>query len=157
MTTFIAERGMSEFPAFQPAGSGILCSAFGTIQLSTAPVVSDIYQMCRLPDGSVVTGGWLRMSNFDVGVESLDMDVGWADNGVESADSDGFGNFGISAGDNVTGYKPELGTIIPFGRILISNGAQSFNAETIIQVVVNTVAATFASGQMSVLVEYLNH
>ena len=156
MTTFIATRAEPEFPVFEASGSGIVCRAFGTIQVAIDPVAADIYQMCRVPKGSVVIGGWFRLADMDTGVETLDMDVGWADNGVESADSDGFGNFGTLTGATITGYKPELGTIMPFGGVLISAGTQTFSNETIIQVTAVTAAATFAAGQMTVLVDYIN-
>ena len=155
MSTFASDRSSADFPSFNPNGSGILCRSFGTIQISANPVDSDIYQMCRVPKDSIVTGGWFRLADIDTGTETLEMDIGWADNGVDDGNSIGLGVFGILTGDAVTGYKPELGTIMPFGGVLISDGTKTFGAETIIQVKTDTTAATFVSGQITVLVDYI--
>ncbi|MCH8294485.1 hypothetical protein IH992_25660 [Candidatus Poribacteria bacterium] len=132
-----------------------MCRAFGVIAVSAAPAAADIYQMCRLPKGAVVLGGFFYADDLDTGVETLDMDVGWAANGAEAADPDGLGNFGVLTGDAVIGYKPEVGTLLPLAGVLLTAGSQAFTKETIIQVVANVVAATFAAGNMTVVVDYI--
>lgn len=155
MTTFTAARAAADFPVFEASGGGILSRAFGTIQVAVNPVAADIYEMCRLPKGAVVLGGLFRVFDLDQGTETLDMDVGWAANGIEAADPDGLGNFGVLTGDAVVGYKPEIGTLMPLGGVLISAGSQTFSAATLIQVTAVATANSFVAGQMTVVVDYI--
>jgi hypothetical protein len=154
MTTFTAARAASNLPVVRPA-AGSLAVAWGTIEVAANPVAADIYQMCRLPRGAVVTGGWIYSDDLDTNAaETLDLDVGWAANGVEVADPDGFGNLGVMGTDTVAGIKPEAGYQFPFGGTLITDGPRSFSAETIVQVTCVATAATFAAGTLSVVVYY---
>ncbi len=156
MTTFNAVRSGVDFPVFEASGGGILCRAFGSITVAINPVAADIYEMCRLPKGAIVTGGWFRVADLDTNAtETLDLDVGWAANGAEAADADGLGNFGVLNGDAVVNYKPEVGTLLPLGGVLLTAGTQTFTAETLIQVTAVVTAATFAAGVMSVMVDYI--
>lgn len=155
MATFSATRSSTDFPVFKASGAGILCRAFGSITVAVNPVAADIYEMCRLPTGAIVTGGWFRIDDIDIGTETLDLNVGWADNGTESADADGFGNFGVLTGDAVLGYKPEVGTLLPLGGVLLTAGTQTFSGETLIQVTAVAAANSFAAGVMSVFVDYV--
>lgn len=154
MATFTAARAASNLPVVRPA-AGSLAVAWGTIEVTANPVAADIYQMCRIPRGAVVTGGWIYSDDLDTNAtETLDLDIGWAANGVESADPDGFGNLGVLGTDTVAGVKPEGGYNFPFGGTLITDGPRSFSAETIIQVTTVATAATFAAGTLSVVVYY---
>jgi hypothetical protein len=129
--------------------------AWGTIEVAANPVAADVYEMCRLPRGAVVVGGYIYSDDLDTNVaETLDLDVGWLDNGTEAADPDGFGNLGVQGTDTVAGIKPEAGYQYPFGGKLITDGPQSFSAETVIAVTCVATAATFAAGTLSVGVNY---
>lgn len=155
-TTFTADRAASTFPVAQPSGGGILCVAWGTIEVSANPTAGDIYQMCRVPANATVVGGRIYSDDLDTNAtETLDLDVGWAANGVDAADTDGFGNLGVFTTDTVAGIKPESGYNYAFGGVLVTDGPKTFSAETIIQVYCNATAATFAAGTLSVYVLYL--
>lgn len=157
MATFTAARAASTFPVAKPVGAGIGCQAFGTITVSANPVAADIYQLCRVPAGAIVTGGRIYSSDLDTNAtETLDLDIGWADNGVEVADPDGFGNLGVMGTDTVAGIKAESGYQFLFGGVLLTTGPQTFSAETIIQVTCVATAATFAAGTLTVVVDYIN-
>lgn len=156
MTTFTATRAASTFPAFQASGSGVLCAAYGTIEVSANPVANDVYEMCRIPAGAVIVGGRIYSDDLDTNAaETLDLDVGWLANGVEAADPDGLGNLGVFTTDTVAGVKPESGYNFSFGGKLITDGPQAFSAETVIAVTCVATAATFAAGTLSVVVEYV--
>lgn len=156
MTTFTATRAASTFPAFQASGSGVLCAAYGTIEVSANPVASDVYEMCRIPAGAVIVGGRIYSDDLDTNAaETLDLDVGWLANGVEAADPDGLGNLGVFTTDTVAGVKPESGYNFSFGGKLITDGPQAFSAETVIAVTCVATAATFAAGTLSVVVYYV--
>ncbi len=154
MTTFTATRAASTFPVNRPA-AGALAVAWGTIEVAVNPVALDVYQMCRIPKGAVVVGGYIYSDDLDTNAaETLDLDVGFAGNGVDTADPDAFGNIGVQGTDTVAGIKPESGYQYPFGGKLITDGPQSFGAETIITVNCVETAATFAAGTLSVVVQY---
>lgn len=157
MATFTAARAASTFPVAKPIGGGVGCLAWGTISVTANPVAADVYQMCRIPAGAIITRGIFYASDLDTNAtETLDLDVGWADNGVEVADPDGLGNFGVMGTDTVAGIKAESGYQYLLGGLLITGGPQTFSAETIIQVTCVATAATFAAGTMSVVVDYYN-
>lgn len=155
MATFTAARAASTFPVFKPLGSGVLCVARGTIEVAANPVAADVYEMCRIPKGAVVVGGRIYSDDLDTNAtETLDLDVGWAANGVDAANPNGFGNFGPMTTDTVAGIKPEAGYNFAFGGKLVTDGPQAFLAETIITVNTVATAATFAAGTLSVVVYY---
>jgi hypothetical protein len=148
MATFTATRAASTFPVAKPIGGGTLSAAWGTIEVAANPVAADIYQMCRVPAGAVVVGGWIFGDDLDTNAtETLDLDV---------ADPDGLGNLGVFTTDTVAGIKPEAGYSFPLGGVLITDGPKTFAAETVIQVTTVATAATFAAGTLSVVVYYLN-
>jgi hypothetical protein len=154
MATFTAARAAANQPVFKGTGAQ-LCVAWGTIEVTANPVAADVYQMCRVPKGGVVVGGYIYSDDLDTNAtETLDIDIGWLANGVDSANSSGFGNLGPMTTDTVAGIKPEAGYQFPFGGKLITDGPQSFAAETIIAVTCVATAATFAAGTLSVVAHY---
>lgn len=156
MATFTATRAASTFPVFQGEGSGVMCAAYGTIEVTANPVANDVYQMCKLPAGAVVLGGRIYSDDLDTNAaETLDLDIGWAANGAEAADPDGFGNLGVMGTDTVAGIKPESGYNYAFGGVLITDGPKAFTAETTVTVTCVATAATFAAGTLSVVVYYI--
>lgn len=157
MTTFTATRAAATFPVSKFSGSGVLQCAYGTYEIATNPVAADIYQMCRVPAGAVVVGGWLYADDLDTGTETLDMDIGWAANGTESADPDGFGNLGVLTGDlfALGNTAVVAGLMYPLQGVLLTTGPQAFSAETIIEVVANVTAATGGTGTLSIVVHYI--
>lgn len=155
MATFTAARAASTVQAFETVGTGVLCAAYGTIEVTANPVASDVYQMCRVPAGATVLGGRIYSDDIDTNAtETLDLDVGWAANGTDAADPDGFGNLGVLGTDTVAGIKPEGGYNYAFGGVLVTDGPKTFAAETVVQVTCVATAATFAAGTLSVVVYY---
>lgn len=156
MATFTAARAASTFPVFKPLGAGLLGVAYGTIEVAANPVAADVYEMCWLPRGAVVVGGRVYSDDLDTNAtETLDLDIGWAANGVEAADPDGFGNLGVLGTDTVAGIKPEGGYNYAFGGKLVTDGPQAFSAHTLVTVNAVATAATFAAGTLSVVVYYV--
>lgn len=154
MATFTATRAASTYPVTSHRG-GVMNIAWGTIEVAANPVAADIYEMCRVPAGAVVVGGMIYSDDLDTNAtETLDLDVGWLGNGTEATDADGFGNLGVFTTDTVAGIKPESGYQFPFGGKLITDGPQTFSAETVIAVTCVATAATFAAGTLSVVVYY---
>ena len=154
MATFTATRAASTAPVTAITG-GVLNVAWGTIEVSANPVAADVYEMCRIPAGAVVVGGYIYSDDLDTNAtETLDLDIGWLANGVEAADPDGFGNLGVLGTDTVAGIKPESGYQYPFGGTLITDGPRTFTNETVVAVTCVATAATFATGTLSLVVHY---
>lgn len=155
MVTTTTTRAASNFPAFAALGSGNLCAAYGSNAFTANPSAADIVELCRLPRGAVVLGGFLRMGDMDTnGSPTLDIDIGYAANGAIAAAPTGFGNFGVANGTAVTNYTPEGGSVFPLNGLL-ATGFLTFTAETVVTATVNAVAATFAAGTLSVVVWYV--
>lgn len=151
MATVTGTRAASTFPVYQPTGAGILCAAYGSYSVASNPADGDIWQLCKIPAGAVVVGGYFWASDMDTGTETLDIDVGWAANGNEAADPDGLVNAGVLTGDAITGLTAG-GNVRPFD---MSAGPLTFTAETTIQAEANAAAATFAAGTIYVVVHYV--
>lgn len=152
--TLTSTQAAANFPGpAAPVGKGILCVSRGTYSVAANVEDGDIFEMSRVP-ACLVVEGWFFAADLDTGTESLDMDIGWAANGAESADPDGLGNLGVLSGDAVTGIKPETGTSMPFGGVLISDGSQEFTRETVIQIEANAAANSFSAGHITTLTKY---
>lgn len=153
MATLTGSRAAADFPVFQPIGNGLLSVAYGSYTLTANPTAADILKFCKIPAGSVVLGGWIRGTDIDTGTGVLDLDIGWAANGAEAADSDGLGNFGALNGTAVANYLPEGGFLLPLHGVL-ANGPVSFSRETTFQAVFNTPANAGGTGVLTLCVFY---
>lgn len=156
MATFSATRSAEAFPVFKASGAGIMCAAYGTVEIAANPADGDIYELCRVPAGAVVVGGMIYADDLDTGAEALDMDIGWAANGSDVADPDGFGNLGVWTGDVTLDVKPVVGNMFPLQGVLLTSGPQAFVNETVIQIEANAAATTGGTGTLSVVVYYVN-
>lgn len=154
-TTFTGTRAKLAFPAAGTGDSLNVKAAFGTYEITANPTAGDIYELCKLPPGAVVIGGWLMGDDLDVGTEALDMDVGWKANADEVTDTDGFGNLGVLDGDVVSQIKPEVSLYYPLGGVLRTAGPKLFTAETVVQVFCNVTANSGGTGTLSVVVLYV--
>lgn len=153
MATLTADRASVTQPVYAPIGGGTLAVAWGKVTLAANPSAGTVIEFLRLPRGSVVVGGYLRGDDLDTGTEELDIDIGWAANGNEAADADGFGNLGVIIGDAITDWKPETSILMPLNGIL-KDGPVSFTAETVVQGVINVDAATGGTGDLWLTVFY---
>jgi hypothetical protein len=152
--TLTSDRAKASFPVAGKGEAGNVKFAYGIYEIAANVEDGDIFEMCRVPEDAVVVDGFVRADDLDTGIETLDMDVGWAANGSDAADPDGFGNLGVWTGDAVTGIKPEAQIYYPFNGVL-KDGPKTFAAETVIQVEANAAAATGGTGTIYVSVYYL--
>ena len=154
MTTFTATRAEFDFRVSGPGVGGSAKMAYGTIAVAVNPVAADIYEICKLPQGATVTGGYVMAGDMDVNAtETLELDLGWLANGDEILDADGLGDFGVWSGD-ATGTKPEVGSYFAVGGVLLTDGPKTFNAATTIAVTCVVTAATFAAHNLTVVIFY---
>lgn len=154
MATVYADNYSSTSPVHGHGFGGNKKQAKGTYTVSASLAAGTVIEMCRVPKGAIVTGGWFRGSVIEVTVQTLDIDVGYATNGVDSADTDAFGNFGTLNGTAIAGSKPETGYAYPLGGVLITTGPKTLAAETAISLLVNGSATTWTSGVLSLVVDY---
>lgn len=153
MATVSADRAASTFPVAGGGQAGNLKVAWGTYTHASNLAATTIIEYCRVPKGATVVGGYWMSDDLDTGTEELDIDIGWAGNGTDTADPDGFGNLGVITGD-VSVHVPVAGAHIPLQGVLMTAGPKTFAAETVIQAVVNVDAHTGGTGQSTMVVYY---
>lgn len=153
--TLTATRAKDSFPVAGHGDAMNLKVATGTYEIAANVEDGDIFEMCKVPANAVVVMGWLYGDDLDTNAtETLDMDIGWASNGTDAADPDGFGNLGVWAGDAVAEIKPEVSIFYPLGGVLRTAGPKKFAEETTIQIEANAAAATGGTGTVTVVVLY---
>lgn len=154
MATSTADRAKATFPVSGHGFGGNMKVAWGTFDVGANPSDDDIIEMCRVPKGATVIGGWIQGEDLDTGTEELDFDAGWAANGDEVADPDGFGDFGVVTGD-ASVHTPVAGIHLHLAGVLVTEGPKTFNAETMLQIEFNAAAAAGGTGRLSMYVIYL--
>lgn len=138
-----------------PVPTGVPGIAWGTYTFAAAASSADIVNICKVPAGATVILGFFQGADIDTGTETLDIDIGWADNGTDSADPDGFGNFGVLSGDAVAELKPVAGLWNPLTNVLQDSGFKTFAAETTITVTVTAAANAGGTGLIKVVLFYV--
>jgi hypothetical protein len=157
MATLVAAKAAPSAPTpGTPIPNGVLGVAWGYYSVTAAPTAADIINICKLPAGATVIGGFVQASDLDTNAtETLDIDVGWAGNGTDSADPDGFGNFGVLTGDAVGEFRPVAGIYLPLVNIIQDAGFKTFAAETTVTVTFTGTTATLTAGVIKVVVFYV--
>ncbi len=151
MATVSSTHAASGFPV---PGTGILRVAHGSYTHGSNLAAATIIEYVRIPQGAVVVGGWWGGDDLDTnGTEEIDIDIGWAANGVDAADPDGFGNLGTITGD-VSVHLGVASMWFPLQGTMLSGGPQTFGAETVLQAVINTDAATGGTGATHMVVYF---
>jgi hypothetical protein len=159
--TLTAVRGATGFPIAHYAGAGVLQCAYGTYTIAAAVEDGDIFEMCWVPAGAVVVGGYFYGADLDTGTETLDMDIGWAANGgsgtYDAADPDGLGNLGTLTGDVFAAgnVSPVVGLMYPLSGVLAAGTLPQFTKKTKIQIEANTAGNAGHTGVVSVVVWYV--
>jgi hypothetical protein len=151
--TLTATRAASSFPATAYSAAGVLQVAWGTYALAATVEDGDIFEMCKVPKGATIIGGYIQMEDLDTGTEVLDMMVGWAANGTDAADPNGLLLAHVFSGD-ISVHLDVASSLVFFGGTLTGAGPKTLGAETMIQVEANTPSNVFAAGQMTVVVYY---
>lgn len=154
MATYYSDAITSGRTFVPTVGNPGVITACAVFTITTALAQDDVVEMYNLPAGATVVGGWLRANDIDTGTETLDIDIGWAANGVDSADPDGFGNLGTWDGDAVAQLRPEAGVLYALGGVLNSTGPKTFTVPTKVQLDVNTAANAGGTGKIWLLIQY---
>lgn len=155
MATLTGSRAASTFPVGSAGQANVLHVAYGTYTLAANPTANDVIEFCKLPAGATVIGGFLQGADIDSGTETFDIDIGWAANGTDAADPDGFGNFGVLSGDATAERLPVAGIYVPFVNIIQDSGFKTFAAETKVIGTVIAAANAGGTGLLKVVVHYV--
>lgn len=152
--TLTAARAAAAFSKAIPTHglSGNVKVAWGTYDLAANVEDGDIFEMCWVPAGATVFGGWVIGEDIDTGTETLDIDVGWAANADEIADPDGFGNMGVLTGDAFG--SSEVGVTAFLGGVLRADGPKTFTAKTLLQLEANAAANAGGTGRLTLVALY---
>lgn len=149
-----ALRAAATFPVYKPVGAGLLCVAWGTYTHATNLAATTVIEYCRVPAGARIVGGYWATTEIDAhDTEELDIDIGYAANGVDLVDTDAFGNLGALNSD---AYPTLAGTglWVPFQGRLLTEGPILLQAETVLTGIVNVDAATTGTGQSTMVAYY---
>lgn len=152
--TGVAHNANQTQPVFRPMGGQVGVS-MGTYELAANPTANDVIRFCKVPKNAIVFAGWLMGDDIDTGTEAFDIDIGWEAYGSESADTDGFGNFGVLSGDVITELKPVAGIYNPLQGVLLADGPKTFTAEAWISGLVIAAANAGGTGTLTVVVLYV--
>lgn len=155
MATVTAARAASTFPVSSlSVPAGVLQVAWGVYDHGSNLAAATVIEYCKVPAGATVIGGFIQAVDLDTGTEELDIDFGWAANGTDAADEDGFGNMGVLTGD-VSVHLPVAGIWLPFAGIIQSAGFKTFAAETKLIGTVNVDAAMGGTGISKMVAFYV--
>lgn len=150
-----ATRAEATFPvAGLPFVKGGLNVAWGVYTHASNLAATTEIEYCRVPAGATVIGGFFQATDLDTGTEELDIDIGWAANGTDVADPDGFGDLDVLTGD-VSVHLPVAGIWVPFAGIIQSAGFKTFAAETKLIATVNVDAAMGGTGLSKLVAFYV--
>jgi hypothetical protein len=154
MATFTGSHAASTYPVGGAGAANLLHVAWGVYNIATNPTAADIFQFCKVPAGATVIGGYLQAVDLDTGTEAFDFDIGWAANGTDVADPDGFGNLDVLTGD-VSVHLPVAGIWVPFAGIIQSAGFKKFAAETTLIGTANVAANATGTGIVKLVAHYV--
>ena len=74
--TLTAKQAKAGFPVAALGQAMNLKCSVGVYEIAANVEDGDIFEMCKIPKGAVVIGGWLMGDDLDTGIETLDIDVG---------------------------------------------------------------------------------
>jgi hypothetical protein len=155
MATVTGTRAASTAPVpGLPIPQGTLGVAWGMYTHGSNLAATTVIEYCKVPKGATVIGGFWQCSDLDTGTEELNIDIGWAANGVDLADPDGFGNLDVLTGD-VSVHLPVAGIWIPLIGVIQESGYKTFGAETTLIATVNVDAAMGGTGVSKLVAFYV--
>ena len=151
--TLTGSRAKTTVPKGGTGPGSTMKVAYGEVTVDASTEDGDIFEVCWVPAGATVVGGYITSGDGDTGIEALDIDIGWAANGVDAADPDGLGNLGTWTGD--ASKTAPTGNFFNLCGVLQTTGPKTFTVDTKIQLETNTAAATGAAMNVTVVVFYI--
>ena len=151
--TLTGSRAKTTVPKGGTGPGSTMKVAYGEVTVDASTEDGDIFEVCWVPAGATVVGGYITSGDGDTGIEALDLDIGWAANGVDAADPDGLGNLGTWTGD--ASKTAPTGNFFNLCGVLQTTGPKTFTVDTKIQLETNTAAATGVAMNVTVVVFYI--
>ena len=151
--TLTGSRAKTTVPKGGTGPGSTMKVAYGEVTVDASTEDGDIFEVCWVPAGATVVGGYITSGDGDTGIEALDIDIGWAANGVDAADPDGLGNLGTWTGD--ASKTAPTGNFFNLCGVLQTTGPKTFTVDTKIQLETNTAAATGVAMNVTVVVFYI--
>ena len=151
--TLTGSRAKTTVPKGGTGPAASVCAAWGTVTVDASSEDGDIFEACWVPGGATVIGGYIQAIDGDTGIEALDIDIGWAANGVDAADPNGLGDLGTWTGD--ASKTAPTGNFFNLTGVLQTVGPKTFTVDTKIQLETNTAAATGVAMEVTVVVFYI--
>lgn len=151
--TLTGSRAKTTVPKGGTGPGSTMKVAYGEVTVDASTEDGDIFEVCWVPGGATILGGYILAGDGDTGAEALDIDIGWAANGTDAADPDGLGNLGTWTGD--ASKTAPTGNFFNLCGVLQSTGPKTFTVDTKIQLETNTAAATGVAMNVTVVIFYL--
>lgn len=158
--TLTSTQAADSAPVYKTGGNTVQ-AAWGTYTIGAVVEDGDIFEMCKVPGGARLIGGFFYGADIDTGTETLDMDIGWAANGgsgtYDTADPDGLGNLGVLTGDAFAAgnLSNVAGLLYPLLGLFTTGVLPYFTRETMIQVEANAASHAGHTGTISLVVLYI--
>lgn len=158
--TLTSTAAAASAPVFKANGN-VVQAAYGSYTIAAVVEDGDIFEMCKVPAGARLLGGFFYGDDIDTGTETLDMDLGWAANGgsgtYDAADPDGLGNLGVLTGDAFAAgnLSNVAGLVYPLLGIFTLGELPYFTRETMLQVEANAASNAGHTGTISLVVFYV--
>lgn len=155
--TIVGPRAQDKFPVYdgRHLGAGAVQAAWGYHSQTAAIEDGDIWELCKVPAGARIVGGFFICSDGDTGAEALEIDVGWKANGgsgtYDSASVSGLVNSGVLTGDGGEGMQAGYN----LRHFAVMPGAVYFTKETTIQAEGIAISATHQDFSLGVCVQYV--
>lgn len=157
-THVAGSRAASDFPLFTGRGGGNVKCAYGIYEIAAALDAASTIEICHLPKGAIVLGGYLFSDDIDTGTEALELDVGTktkgTDHGDASEDDDAFHDSGVVSGAAVTDHVPATGQVLHhFNKF--GSGPKTLTVDTTVYINVTAAADAGGTGTVGAIVNYL--
>jgi hypothetical protein len=141
-STFTFDQAAAGYPLIS---SPNLMVARGTKTFAVAPVINDVWEMCKIPAGHTLLKMDLFGADLDTGTEALEIDIGISGSTAKYLDS------GVITGDAITGIKPEAGIYLPIYKAL----PEDLTVDTTILALVTAAPAGGGTGIISLVAYYM--
>jgi hypothetical protein len=168
MAAFTATRAGIRTPSASNGWAQDIKRAWGTIEVTAAPVNGDTYTMLKLPKGAMIVGGYLQGDKLDSagsGSACLTINIG-LDAAVvtatgttvtTSSTSNALASAWALGPDTVavTGYKADTAVRnLPLGSLLLTDGPLFVTDEANVIVKATNTACGFTTGTLTLMVDY---
>lgn len=168
MATNVGTRALATRQAAAAGWSQNLKSAWGTYEIASIAATGEIYQLCKLPKGAAVVGGYLfgdKLDSIGTGSSLCSVNIGVNQNIITIADnttvtsastSTALGaSFALGSDAAAQVWKPESGVRnVPLGGLLLTNGPFVMQDDGAAYVTITSSILALTTGTLGLRVDY---